>query len=75
MPKRPVGKSTTPTKTIEAAIEPIERIDVLIASAKQNFRDREINPACSQRLAVTLDMLGAEVIALRRVLYGEALGP
>jgi hypothetical protein len=62
-------------KSIEAAIEPIKRIELLIASAQQNFRDREIKPVCSQRLAVALDMLNYEVIALRRVLYGDQTGP
>ncbi len=68
-------KMRGPVKAVEAAIDPIDRLDVLIAAAKQNFRDREIIPVCSQRLAVTLDMLGAEVVYLRRVLYGDELGP
>jgi hypothetical protein len=45
----------------------------LISTAQQNFRDREIEPKAAQHVAVALDMLAAETIALRRILYGEEL--
>jgi hypothetical protein len=60
---------------IEAAIEPIERMELLIASAQQNFHDLDIEPKAAQHLAVAIDMLEAETASLRRVLYGDDLGP
>jgi len=73
MSKRATAKPRGSAKTIEAAVEPIERLELLISAAQQNFRDREIEPRAAQHVAVALDMMEAEAIALRRILYGEEL--
>lgn len=76
MSKRITNQARGPAADkIEAAIEPIERMDLLINSAQHNFRDREIEPHAANRVEVALDMLESEITALRRTLYGEALGP
>lgn len=75
MSRRASTKPRGAAKAIEDAIDPIERLDVLVFAAHESFLSREIDDDALNRVAVALDMLSAEVLALRRALYGDALGP
>ncbi len=70
-----MSKRRGSAQPIEAAITPIERLELLISAAQQNFRDRDLEPRAAQNVAVALDMLEAETTALRRTLYGDELAP
>lgn len=73
MKRRAAAKPRGAAKAIEDAIEPIERLELLTYAARESFLEHEINPEAAQHLAVALDMIKSELVALRRALhYGDS---